>query len=52
MKAKLADFEKELLAKEVSLKKTKGVNVFKGSSYNGKGKVDNSKIRSNKKRKK
>lgn len=37
--------------KEVSLKDHQGVAVFKGSGYNGKGGVDKSKIRSNKKRK-
>lgn len=36
--------------KENSLRDSKGVGGFKGSSYNGKGNVDNSKVRSNKKR--
>lgn len=39
------------LPKEISLEDHKGVTKFKGSGYNGKGNVDTSKVRSNKKRK-
>lgn len=38
--------------KETSLKDHKGVGGFKGSGYNGKGKADSSKVRSNKGREK
>lgn len=51
MTKKLTGSEKEMLPKEVSLKEHLGVTAFKGSSYNGKGNVDKSKVRSNKKRK-
>jgi len=40
--------KKKLSPKDISLEDHKGVPNFKGSGYNGKGNVDNSKVRSNK----
>lgn len=51
MTKKLTGSEKDILPKEISLKEHQGVTTFKGSGYNGKGNVDKSKVRSNKKRK-
>lgn len=50
MTKKKSESEKSLSSKEESLKDHAGITGFKGSAYNGKGNVDKSKVRSNKKR--
>lgn len=50
MTKKKSESEKNLSPKEESLKDHAGVPSFKGSGYNGKGNIDKSKVRSNKKR--
>lgn len=50
MTKKKSESQKNLAPKEESLKDHAGVPGFKGSGYNGKGSVDKSKVRSNKKR--
>ncbi len=49
---KLTNSKSEKIAKKKTQSQmdSQGISKFSGSSYNGKGRVDNSKIRSNKKR--